>query len=1022
MAIVQKEQADRQRQTALSRLLAQEAQRLSQTGQTATLIENAAALAVESWRRRKNPTAMVAAMKLLPMLPEVSVPHGGAVNDIAYSPNGSILVAASADGSIQLTDANSGVPLRRYSYNLPAEKVKISPDGRLIASIHKKETKTAEEAPYLGRLLETETGREIAAFPLADSNPDYAKFSPDSRFFAFVSSKNEMRLLSTQSGREQFHLQVATGDGVSNLVFSNDSHFLAATVRLGPSEMSAHLLSTERAEEISRIHHGDWIQTLAFSPDSHILAAAHSSGQVRLTLTETGKEISNLKFSNVWGIAFSPDGRFFAIALQCHWKEGSCLDDGGIHLLSAISWKEMAQIKQYKGSCFQIHFSQDSRFLATSCEAISYLVKTESGSILSETHYNNDVRKMAFSPDGTLLATASDDGTASLAATADGREIARLRHESEVYSVMFSSDSQYLMTASQHGGLHVFLTATGEELARLTEGFQGLSFTFSPKSPATLAWGDRDGRVRFFRNFHGFELTRIAPADAVKHFLVDPNGRTLASVDQSGTLRLATVPEGKVLAKLRRSVGSPILAYSPDGKYLAAVSPGRNGAFSLLASASGIILANIESGLFPFILFSSDSRFVALMAITQETGSILLFDTASPARWFELPNNGFPAGFSSDGRFLVIDRGWTKTGFFASLWNTVTGEEAIRIPFDDYDDWVEFSPDLNYMTRGRRYHGTISLEAVHTGAVIRTAEHGKPAWSTFSPDSRFVATTSDDGSVKLLAVNSGTEITSYIDPGGLTEVTFSSDSQFLATVTEQGYARLIECASGKMLGKFFLKAQNTKSNNYDIIFSPANRFVVFGRWHGDATLVTTGEGKIIAHISRLGARVEPGPLVFSPDERFLAVLHEDNIVSLWDTRTGKTLGRIRHDRFVSNYSFSKDARLLLTLSQEGVAHLISTETGMEVAQYNPDGGVQGAHFAADGEILAIGTKNGMRLYPSDPEVLFARLCAKAGANLSQEEWNDYIGAEEPWRATCPGWRNPDRHAQLNEQPPPINQD
>ena len=57
-------------------------------------------------------------------------------------------------------------------------------------------------------------------------------------------------------------------------------------------------------------------------------------------------------------------------------------------------------------------------------------------------------------------------------------------------------------------------------------------------------------------------------------------------------------------------------------------------------------------------------------------------------------------------------------------------------------------------------------------------------------------------------------------------------------------------------------------------------------------------------------------------------------------------------------------------------------------------------------LVAFATKRGVQLYPSKPELLFNQLCEKAGANLSQEEWTDYIGEAEPWRATCPEWRNP----------------
>jgi hypothetical protein len=47
----------------------------------------------------------------------------------------------------------------------------------------------------------------------------------------------------------------------------------------------------------------------------------------------------------------------------------------------------------------------------------------------------------------------------------------------------------------------------------------------------------------------------------------------------------------------------------------------------------------------------------------------------------------------------------------------------------------------------------------------------------------------------------------------------------------------------------------------------------------------------------------------------------------------------------------------------------------------------------------------IQLLWADPQHVFDLLCAKAGRNLSLDEWRTYIGADEPWRPTCPHWRS-----------------
>jgi uncharacterized protein with WD repeat len=138
-----------------------------------------------------------------------------------------------------------------------------------------------------------------------------------------------------------------------------------------------------------------------------------------------------------------------------------------------------------------VAFSPDGSALAAPSNAIVTLWDASTGQELHALH-GTWIASVAFSPNGTRLASASDDGQAKLWDTATGQLLQTLKgHAMAVWSVAFSPDGKRLVTGSQDGSVKLWDVATGQELRTLLTDIPGVrSVAFSPDGNLVVAAGE----------------------------------------------------------------------------------------------------------------------------------------------------------------------------------------------------------------------------------------------------------------------------------------------------------------------------------------------------------------------------------------------------------------------------------------------------------------------------------------------------------------------------------------------------
>ena len=183
------------------------------------------------------------------------------------------------------------------------------------------------------------------------------------------------------------------------------------------------------------------------------------------------------------------------------------------------------------------------------------------------------VSSVSFNPDGTTLASVSDDaivrlwdvGTGAVKSTIEG-------HTEAVYSVSFSPDGSTLASGSEDKIVRLWDVATGTLKSELIgHTYEVRSVSFSPDG-STLASGDGGGAVRLWdvsTSTLKFELTGLAWQIISVSF--SPDGSTLASGGGSGMVHLWNVTTGTLKSELARhtTVNVHCVSFSPNGLILA---------------------------------------------------------------------------------------------------------------------------------------------------------------------------------------------------------------------------------------------------------------------------------------------------------------------------------------------------------------------------------------------------------------------------------------------------------------------
>ncbi len=655
---------------------------------------------------------------------------------------------------------------------------------------------------------------------------------------------------------------------------------------------------------------------------------------------------------------------------------------------SSVMGREVARLV-HQGGVVAVAFSPDGTLVATGSEdKTARVFEARTGREVSKLAHQGSVYAVAFSPDGTLVATGSEDKTARVFEARTGREVAKLTHQGLVYAVAFSPDGTLVATGSWDNTARVFEARTGREVSKLAHQASVKAVAFSPDG-TQVATGSADYTARVFEARTGREVSKLAHQYFVSAVAFSPDGTLVATGSEDKTARVFEARTGREVSKLAHQGRVGAVAFSPDGALVATGSWDKTA--RVFEARTGREVSKLaHQGGVEKVAFSPHGTQVATGS---GDGTARVFEARTGREMVRLAHQGpvTAVAFSSVGMHVATG----STDNTARVFEARTGREMVRLAHQGPVIAVAFSVDGTQVAAGSAEDFTARVFEARTGReVSKLAHRGRVFGVGFSPDGTQVATGSEDFTARVFEARTGREVSNLTHQGLVYAVAFSPDGTQVATGSEDKTARVVEARTGREVSKL-----THQGLVYAVAFSPDGTHVATGSEDKTARVFEARTGR---EVSKLAHQDTVCAVAFSADGTQVATGSYDKTARVFNASTGREVARLNHLGTVFAVAFSPDGTLVATGSWDKTARVFEARTGREVARLALGEWVRRVDFLAGGRFLrAVSGESDLRITQDfvRPSDLIADACSKLDRNLTPAEWTTYLG-NLPYRKTC----------------------
>ena len=482
-----------------------------------------------------------------------------------------------------------------------------------------------------------------------------------------------------------------------------------------------------------------------------------------------------------------------------------------------------------------------------------------------------------FSPDGSQVLTASEDGRARLWSTKSGRLIDSIDGGISTYMASFSPNGDKVAMIGEPPQIWSLTGAPTVYLEGGHESFQVEWIRFNPTGDQVVTAGS-DGTARLWSSSGEPLFLYDSPADRVILAEFHPDGQQLVTADSDGTARLWSTETGELLTSFVGHDHFVITAeFSADGLWLLTTS------FDYTARIWTL------DGTQQTILGEQDGVQRILSAAFHPTQSLVITG-------------------ANDGRVQAWDLfGQERLSYQAH------NAPITDISYNNSGDLIITASDDNTARVWSAEGAPLFTLPGHNDAVTV---------ASFSPDGRTILTASKNDLTARLWATGGDEITTWQGHRGMvTSAQYSPDGTELITAGSDGVAKVWD-TSGEQL---YLVGGGTSAQS--TTFTPDGEFIA--TLQDGLIVIQTSLGEQVAALEDDFYFIES--FSYSPDGTHIVAITDGWTARVW-TASGEPVGNLEgHTDAIYTAQFSPNSEYIVTASEDGTAR-IWTRSGEEVTQ------------------------------------------------------------------------------------------